>query len=150
DRHIYGRYCQLQLRSIAPPLHSYDPLYETILRSHPQYQNVMNFARENKVDNYAHGNMAQMFIQALLGVNENMGHFGVCLPASCSTYEIEKFANQSMYAFDFKFKLFDINFDSFSVMYPLLKIPIHIEERLCDVHEDLRPIKLDKYQKFAV
>lgn len=170
DRHIYGKYCHVQLRTFLPPFDSYDPSHEAILAKEPAFQSLVQMIHKAKmsdalggkfvaddgiVNHFLEGaSLVKTLSQVNLAFKDNLAFYPVCVPASCPPEDIEALFNLGKLVF-FKAKEV-VSFLTFkrcfhlSVVYPLLKTPVKVEERMCQVATEAKPIQLDSFQKFSV
>ena len=65
------------MRAPVPPLKNYDDSYETILRAHPYFAQLMKLADDYNFNNYLNGKLVKMLIEGSNAINNNIYHYGV-------------------------------------------------------------------------
>ena len=94
-RYIYGRYCQAQLRIKLPDERLYKAEWKSTLREHPLFNQALDFMKTLGFVrfNMYNINLVKTMLQAVPTLNNNVGHYGVCFPNSCSAEDIQNIFN---------------------------------------------------------
>ncbi|CAG2169928.1 unnamed protein product, partial [Oppiella nova] len=123
---ISGQYCMLRLIMPYPLIESYDKSFEDNVFANQ----LRNFTKKYGFDKYSEVNPILKITEYLNMRKGKFFEFGICFPDVCSPQDIEK------------------EFNRICIIYPLLRIPVEINEWTCSVRD--RPIKLDGFQIFSI
>lgn len=97
NRHIYGRYCQLQFQSLLPPLKKYHPQFETEFRSSETFISLEKLSKRLNLDKYMSKKMK--FVKFASEFDRLHGskylRYGVCFPHTCTSVDIARLLNRS-------------------------------------------------------
>ena len=96
DRHVYGRYCQAQMRTKVPDMDAYKPEWEDWLKQHPLYGNVVNFYNNTGLVQIE-ADIAKVLMESVPVLKSNIAHYGFCMPNTCSSEDLQRIFNASKY-----------------------------------------------------
>lgn len=98
-RHIYGKYCQVEARSIIPKVETHSPQMERIFGANKYIVQLIDLVGKTaNLDKILDDAQIVRLLKELLNwVDDDVCffHIGICIPSSCSSQEIEMVINQS-------------------------------------------------------